>query len=308
MSVSGAFPLRRCAAHAHHRRFLVALVAVCLALVAGCGGNSGGSAQAASSSSSSSASAARGTYLALGDSVPFGYRGRPAGIDYSRATNFTGYPELVGEDLGLTVLNAACPGETSASFLDPKAQSLGCENTPTAPAGFRTLYPLHVQYASPDQSQLDYAVQTLRSTKDVRLVTLMVGANDAFICQQTTADKCVSEVGTVAQTVGGNVGKVLTSLRQDAGYTGKIAVVTYYALDYSDSSTALGTQVLNSAIGQAAQAAQATVVSGFDAFRPVAEQSGGNSTAAGLVRPDDVHPTDKGQQLLAQAVEAAVGR
>ena len=285
------------------------LTVVAAALTACSGGDDGPSGSAASSSSSARSSAAGGgTYLALGDSVPFGYRGGEQPSEYQNATDFTGYPELVGKKLGLEVLNAACPGETSASLLDVTAQSNGCENSPTAPAGFRTAYPLHVQYASGNQSQLDYAVSTLKQTKDVQLVTLMVGANDAFICQATTADKCVSEVGTVAQTVGTNVGKLLTAVRQDAGYQGKILVVTYYALDYSDTSTALGIQVLNSAISQSAQAAQATVVSGFDAFQPTAQKSGGNSTTAGLVRPNDVHPTDQGQQLLAEAVEKAVGR
>jgi lysophospholipase L1-like esterase len=48
------------------------------------------------------------------------------------------------------------------------------------------------------------------------------------------------------------------------------------------------------------------VASGFDAFRPVAEKSGGNSTTAGLVLPHDVHPTAEGQRLLAEAVEKAL--
>lgn len=295
------------------RASLLALAAAAALATAACSSDDSGSGSAAASRSSTSGSPASsaaggGSYLALGDSVPFGYRGGEQPTEYQTASNFTGYPELVGEKLGLEVLNAACPGETSASFLDATAQSNGCENSPTAPAGFRTAYPLHVQYASGSQSQLDYAVSTLKQTKDVRLVTLMVGANDAFLCQATTADKCVSEVGTVAQTVGANIGKVLSALRQDAGYTGKILVVTYYALDYSDTSTALGTQVLNSAISQAAQAGQATVVSGFDAFQPTAQKSAGSSTSAGLVRPNDVHPTDQGQQLLAEAVEKTLGR
>ena len=61
--------------------------------------------------------------------MPFGFR---AGLsaEYKDATNFVGYPELVGKDRGLEVINAACPGETTASFLDVTAQSNGCENRP----------------------------------------------------------------------------------------------------------------------------------------------------------------------------------
>jgi hypothetical protein len=38
----------------------------------------------------------------------------------------------------------------------------------------------------------------------------------------------------------------------------------------------------------------------------VAQKSGGDSVAAGLVISGDVHPTDQGQELLAGAVEKAV--
>src|SRR5206468_12931693 len=136
-------------------------------------------------------------YLALGDSVPFGYH---AGGDYSKAGNFTGYPELVGKKYGVDVVNAACPGETTASFADVSAQSNGCENALHASAGYRTFYPLHTLFDSVAQSQLDFALSTLKKA-DVSLVTVQIGANDAFLCQQTTSDSCVSEVGTLAQTV-----------------------------------------------------------------------------------------------------------
>ena len=63
----------------------------------------------------------RSDYLALGDSVTFGYR-EAANLptpDYSDAASFVGYPEDVGAALGLDVANAACPGETSTSLVEP---------------------------------------------------------------------------------------------------------------------------------------------------------------------------------------------
>jgi lysophospholipase L1-like esterase len=246
-----------------------------------------------------------GTYLALGDSVPFGYRGQPAGaVDYSKAANFTGYPELVGQKLGLHVLNAACPGETTASFTDVTAQSNGCENTPHASVGYRTAFPLHTLYDSVNQSQLDFAVQTLKQTKNVSLVTLQIGANDAFLCQQTTADQCLSEAGTLAQSVQTNLDGILAALRDRGGYRGKLVVVTYYSLQYTGAQVT-ATQLLDGAITAAAQAHGATVASGFDAFKAPALAAGGDSITAGLVIPDDVHPTAEGQELLATAVEKA---
>ena len=290
------------------RRAAACLVAVCGLVTAGCSGGDDDSAPPSSSSAASSSASAQGSYLALGDSVPFGYRGGEPADAYQDPAGFVGFPELAGEQLGLDVLNASCPGETTASFLDAAAQSNGCENSRTSPDGYRDAYPLHVPYDSADQSQLDLAVRTLEDTEDVELVSLMIGANDGFLCQASTPDGCASEIGTVATTVQTNITTILTALRDRGGYDGPVVVVTYYALDYTDPFGAAATQLLNGAITRAAQATGATVASGFDAFQGPAQASGGNSTTAGLVRPNDVHPTEQGQQLLADAVVTAAGR
>jgi lysophospholipase L1-like esterase len=238
--------------------------------------------------------------------VPFGYRGGEADTVYQDAANFHGYPDIVGDELGLDVLNAACPGETTASFLDVTAQSNGCENGPTPPGAFRTTFPLHVDYASPQQSQLDYAVQTLKARDDVELVTLQIGANDAGMCRATTPDRCTSEIRGVVDTVGKNVTTMLDALRTDAGYNGTIVVVTYYSPDYANLRTTIGAQLLNTALTSAATAAGAEVADAFNAFKPKAEAAGGSSIAAGLVLPNDVNPSEEGQRLLADTVRSAV--
>jgi lysophospholipase L1-like esterase len=239
--------------------------------------------------------------------VPFGYRGGETDTEYHDAANFHGYPDTVGDELGFDVLNAACPGETTASFLDVAARSNGCESSsPTQPTAFRTVYPLHVDYASPQQSQLDYAVQTLKARDDVKLVTLQMGANDVAICQATTSDKCTTEIGDVVDTVGKNVATVLDALRNDARYDGTIVVVTYYSLNYAKVRTTIGTRLLNDALTSAATAGGAEVADAFDEFQPKAEAAGGSSIAAGLVLPNDVHPSEEGQRLLTDAVMSAV--
>jgi hypothetical protein len=129
------------------------------------------------------------TYLALGDSVPFGFIGNAESL-YPDPDNFVGYPEMLADDLRLRVLNASCPGETTASFIDDDAQSNGCENSLTSPVGYRDRFPLHVQY---DDSQLDYAVETLEEAPHVRLVTLQLGANDLFVCVST--GQCTTPAG-----------------------------------------------------------------------------------------------------------------
>ena len=243
------------------------------------------------------------TYLALGDSVPFGYFGN-AGDLYLDPDNFVGYPELVADDLRLRLLNASCPGETTASFIDVDAQSNGCTNSFGSDIGYRDLFPLHVDY---EGSQLDYAVETLQDTPHVRLVTLQLGANDGFVCQRIGECSTLAGVQALAARVQANLDLILSTLRDEGDYRGRIVVVTYYALDYADPVGVASVQILNQAITAAAVANGAVVADGFGAFQARALQAGGSSIAAGLVHPNDVHPTLEGQRLLATAVEQAVG-
>ena len=253
-------------------------------------------------------------YLALGDSVPFGYR--PPQVTppttYLDASNFVGYPELVADRTGVALANASCPGETSSSLIDENAQSNGCENSVASPVGYRDAFPLHVDYQG---SQLDFAVQYLRSHPRTRLVTLMVGANDLFICQATTADRCTgSDFGVTVDRVEKNVDTILSTLRDEAHYHHRIVVVSYYSLDYRDPAGTQSVQVLNAALTRAAEANGAEVADGFGAFQQAAAPAGGDSCAAQLLirLPNgrcDVHPTRKGHEVLADAVlQTATGQ
>src|SRR5215475_13964783 len=191
---------------------------------------------------------ANGTYLALGDSVAFGYvppEAVPA-PNYNSAHSFVGYPEFLAQQLNERVSNAACPGETSTSMLVPGAQSNGCENSPGSPGGYRTLYPLHVQYHG---TQMDYALHYLAAHKHTRLVTIDIGANDVFLCQETTADQCGPlELPGVAQQIAANIVTIFHELRHVAGYQGPIVVLTYYSLSYSDPVAKAGAQFLDQVI------------------------------------------------------------
>jgi hypothetical protein len=151
------------------RRFKTSVLALVAVLATGAVAAGSASAEA----SSAAPIAAGSGYLALGDSVPFGYidSGAVPAPDYHLASGFVGYPELVAEALGLDAENASCPGETTASFINPSAQSLGCENEEAGtPAGaYRVRYPLHASYTG---SQLDYALSYLSTHKNVSLVSL----------------------------------------------------------------------------------------------------------------------------------------
>ena len=252
-------------------------------------------------------------YLALGDSVTFGYE-EPTVVpapNYPDASSFVAYPQVLGSELHLTVANAACPGETSSSMIDPTAQSNGCENT-VVPGGtvYRTLYPLHVKYSG---SQVDYAVSYLKKHKSVRLVSLMIGANDFFVCEETTADHCASltEQAAVLATVGKNVKTIVSAIRNKAHYGGQIAIVNYYSLNYSIPLDNAQAALLNSTQDSAAKPFHVVIADGFGEFQAGSVHSGNDTCTAGLLTQLStggcgVHPSYAGQSLLAQALEKAI--
>jgi lysophospholipase L1-like esterase len=254
-------------------------------------------------------------YLALGDSVTFGYMESnvvPA-PNYHNAASFFGYPEIAGAALRLKVANAACSGETSSSLINPKAQSNGCENSPGHPtSGYRTAFPLHVKYKG---SQLAFALSYLKAHKNVSLVSLMIGANDFFVCQETAADGCATpaEQNAVAAKVTANIHTILGSIRKKAHYTGQIAIVNYYSLNYSVPAVNAQSQLLNKVQDAAAKPYHVVIADGYGELQKATAHFGGSTCQAGLITELNstpgmcgIHPTYAGQSLLALALEKAI--
>jgi len=129
MSSRGGIPMSRLAtARAILRRPLSAAVTVVVAATS-----------LVFLSASAPADATPRPYLALGDSVVFGYI-TADGFAYRNADNFVGYPDYVSRTLHLTDVNAACPGEATGGFLSSTGADNGCRP-------FRENFPLHVSYA-----------------------------------------------------------------------------------------------------------------------------------------------------------------
>ena len=257
--------------------------------------------------------AANGTYLALGDSVAFGFVPSQAvpPPNYRSAHSFVGYPEDVAQALRIRVWNASCPGETTASMLTVGVLSNGCENSPGSPIGYRTQFPLHVQYQG---TQMSYALKYLAVHRHTQLVTIDIGANDVFLCQETTPDHCASatELQAVLQEIQANLTAIYTQIRDVAHYQGLLVALTYYSLDYSNPVDVAGAKLLDSVIASVTAAFGGKVADGFAAFEGPSAAFGGSPCAAGLLikLPDgtcNVHPSPAGHLLLAQAIENVVG-
>jgi lysophospholipase L1-like esterase len=167
------------------------ILTVLLTGLAACGGADTAGVRSSSAALDASSRAARGgRYLALGDSVPAGYTSalaqqyfaslNPANhLAAPSSADFLGYPEILGAELRTPDANPACPGETTASFLDRTKEDNGC-------AGWRQARaPLHVAYASASQSQMAWALDWLaQNGKTAKLVTLTIGANDMFLMRK----------------------------------------------------------------------------------------------------------------------------
>lgn len=251
------------------------------------------------------------TYLALGDSVTFGYEEQTVTPppNYGNASSFIAYPQLVAQALKLKAVNLACPGETSGSLINASAPSNGCENAPNGGRAYRKLFPLHVKYTG---SQLAFAVSYLKSHPAVRLVSLMIGANDGFLCQETTSDSCKAELPSVLAKLKKNVATILSAIRNKAHYSGQLVILNYYAINYAVPAIAGQSKLLNTAVDSAAKPFKVRFGDGFGVLRVAAVHSGGDSCKAGLLTQTGpgtcgVHPSVAGQTLLAQAVENVVG-
>jgi lysophospholipase L1-like esterase len=250
------------------------------------------------------------TYLALGDSVVFGYITQ-AGFAYGNPHNFIGYPEYVSQALRFNTTNVSCPGEATPSFLLATGADNGCRS-------FRAKAPLHVSYTG---TQLDFATTFLAAHRSTSLVTIGLGANDGFLLQKACAGNpdpnCFTNgIPQLLATISANMHTILAALRA-THFHGVLMIVNYYSVDYSDVPGTGLTQLLNQAITASAQADHAVVADAFTAFKSAASNpfAGGNTCKAGLLNASpqnqflcDVHPSQSGQQLLANAVENAYAK
>jgi len=250
--------------------------------------------------------AASPTYLALGDSISFGYN---PNIVPPPVSQYVGYPEIVAALLNPfqagTEVNASCPGQTSGSFLNG-----GPDNNCDGPTGFKATIGLHTSYPG---TQAAFALGELVANPSINLVTLSIGGDDLLLLQQYCVanfppadfEGCVlGNIDSVLGTYGANLAMILGEIR--SVYHGNLGLVLYSAPNTNPLFTE-AVAGLNSVMVQLAPLFGATIADGFTAFQIASAPFGGDPCKAGLLVPlntggCDVHPTLAGQDLLAATV------
>jgi hypothetical protein len=261
-------------------------------------------------------------YLALGDSVAFGYS--PL-VDPSDPHNFSGYPTPAARTLKENLTNAACPGETSNHFIDLAGSDNGC-------GAYRANFPLHVAYSG---TQLAFADHFLQSHPTTQLVSINIGANDLFVlirgCGGSTTPAEISCIVTglpgMLQTLAANLDTIYSHIRTLDGYHHQLVALTYYSLNYSPANST-GTAIIsevNNVVAQVTIAWGGVVADGFGAFQSITAAFNGDSCAASLLIETsasplacNIHPSypsdngleshaDRGRDALGQAIVNAVG-
>jgi hypothetical protein len=266
------------------------------------------------------------TYLALGDSIPFGMNPLllpPYAQNLPNVDLFVGYPETVAAAEHLLQskkeVNASCPGETSGSFLKTSSPDFGCNSphmNPWAPP-FKTIG-LHTNYSV---AQMDFAKTQFQSNKHINLVTLSIGANDILLVlpalEQCGANtECANGVLTpVLSAYEANLTTILADIR--AEYQGTLVLLTYYSpLPALDGVTMALNGVMTKVAAQFSKQ-PVLIADGFSAFQTMSAPYNDDACQAGLLirlpspiapgaPPCDIHPSTMGRDLLAATVELAI--
>jgi lysophospholipase L1-like esterase len=261
-------------------------------------------------------------YLALGDSIAFGYREPTAEQtpNYAKASTFHGYPYLIAQDLGLKLTDAACPGETAASFIKTGNLDHGCtvdeHNDPNS--GYRANFPLHAKYTSSAESQLQFARAYLKKFPGTKLVTLQIGANDGLRCIELGNCNTIQQQAALAGRVQKRLNTILHSIITKGGYKGQLVLVNYYSVNSAVSTQNQQSSLLNAAEAQIAHNYHTvTIADSYSAWAQGSKNGAGNNTCAAgleteLTSPDPntgncgIHPSLAGHALIASAVERVV--
>jgi len=241
-------------------------------------------------------------YLALGDSVAFGFQFVKFNANFPSvpaSTFSTGYVDDFSGMLreirpGIATLNYGCRGETSATFIHG-----GCFYTA---AGF----PLHDPY---DGSQLSAALAFLRAHRgQVSPITINIGVNDRNDLSTLCGDdvSCYFASGpAILDTLATNVHYILSQLRAAAPAAEIITFTNYDVAFLSDARFLQLTQAFNSAIISTAASSSVRVADVFGPFNDGPQPATICALTFVCTPLQDGHPTDAGYEMIARQIWAA---
>jgi lysophospholipase L1-like esterase len=233
-------------------------------------------------------------YLALGDSLAFGFQ---PDLDFSH-----GYADDFGSDLMKAhsvhdIVNMACPGETSSTMLNG-----------TCPYPFLRKYP----YIG---SQLKAALKYLAAHRgQVSPVTFNIGSNDllsVFNKQNCTVN--VSQLNAGLQTLDANLTHIIlpdlhNALMVNGVQTGDLIMVNYYdPFQNICPNTVPYVQMVDAHLARDV-APYGIMVDIFGAFGGAKTPDPNICTYTWMCSVfQDIHATDTGYRVIANTIESAVG-
>jgi lysophospholipase L1-like esterase len=243
----------------------------------------------------------RTTYLALGDSLAFGYSQAKFNelfpTEPASAYN-TGYVDDFGHVLrlfqpGVQTINDGCPGETTDSFIK-------------GPCEYGLAFPLHHAYSGgPLSSQLSDALNVLSThPKALTPLTIDIGANDALGLIEGTCKleaKCIEEhAPALFAHIAGNLGLILSQLRGAAPHAKMIVLGLYNPF----GETIPGADALTAKLNEVEASIAASVGARFADPLPVFNPPGKREQVTLCTLTNictslkDIHPTDLGYAVL----------
>lgn len=247
-----------------------------------------------------------GSYLALGDSVPFGFNPLIPPAQRSNPNNFVGYPEAFAAAHHLSPANLSCPGETSGSMISTANPDNGCQRFRARNKHLHTDYP---------RAQLAAAQAYLPAHPDTELVSITIGHNDLVLMENACQMQLSCELAALPQLrqrLANNLRTIFGALR-GTGYDGRIVAVTYYASDYENAVDVQLIRAIDGTLASVTKEFDGRVANGFRSFQKAARSSDGNSCKAGLLivlssspLTCDFHADKTGRELLAATMDRSV--
>ena len=233
-------------------------------------------------------------YLALGDSLAFGYQQARflANLPAEDPTAFsTGYVDdfaakLRAIDSKIQTVNVSCPGETTSSLL-------GLARCP-----YNDVFRLHNEYSG---SQIDAALAVLRAHPgQVSPVTINIGANDLL--------RGVSDLQQTFARVRENLGTILARIRAAAPYTEIIVIGIYNPLIVTIPGTDPIAAQFNAIERQVSAEYRARFADPLPVFNPPVNEIPTICRLTLMCTPEvDIHASDAGYQEMANLLFAASG-